>query len=72
MKIFRFKFQQNHTINKEFDFLRGEGASLIQNGGPNPHRKFQHCSSNFKIGHFDTQNFAIRSYYYVLKRNMYG
>ena len=26
MKMFCFKFQQNRTINKEFDFLRGNGG----------------------------------------------
>ena len=48
-----FKFQQNPTINEEFDFWgvktprRGQGESIskirkimIQNGGPNPHQKF--------------------------------
>ena len=53
-----FKFHQNHTINEEFDFWGVKGAgglkgalnskierSLIQNGDPNPHRKFQHSSS---------------------------
>ena len=52
-----FRFQQNHTINEEFDF-GGLGARcapiaknrkiLLQNGGPNPHRKFYHSSSIIK------------------------
>ena len=59
MKMLCFKFHQNRKINEEFNFwgdqffrgaLRGaEGPdfkiSLIQNGGLNPHRKFQHSSS---------------------------
>ena len=62
-KSSRYKFQQNRTINEEFDFcvvkgagkgggggVRGApiskfGKTFIQNGGPNPHRKFQHSSS---------------------------
>ena len=53
-----FKFHQNRPINEEFDCWgfkgpRGfQGApisknqkSLIQNGGPNTHPKFQHSSS---------------------------
>ena len=26
MKMFRFKFQQNQTLNEEFDFWRKEGG----------------------------------------------
>ena len=28
MQMFCFKFQQNRTINEEFDFLRGEGQGV--------------------------------------------
>ena len=55
MKMFRLKFQQNCTINEEFDFWgikRVRGAqiskipkSLIQNGCTKPHLNFQHFSS---------------------------
>ena len=53
MKMY-FKFHQNHTINEEFGFLGVKEAggwgvprfkknikSLLQNGGLNPHQKFQ-------------------------------
>ena len=56
-----FIFHYNRTTNKEFYFWRvkeneGEGDSIskilkspIQNGGPNPHRKFQDSSSNINF-----------------------
>ena len=31
MKMFYFKYQQNRTIDKYFDFLKGEGAKGIPN-----------------------------------------
>ena len=54
-----FKFHRNRPINEEFDFWGGliisgglEGGRetrfqkiLIQNGGLNPHQKFQHSNS---------------------------
>ena len=47
MNIFRFDFQQSRTINEEFEFapISKIRKSLIQNGGPSPHRKCQHSSS---------------------------
>ena len=57
-KMLRFNFQQNRTINEEFDFsgVKVVGGvrvapilkfrkSLIQNDITNPHRKFQHSIS---------------------------
>ena len=49
MKMLRFIFHQNQTINDFFFFEGGaerpDFKTLRQKGCPNPHRKFQHSSS---------------------------
>ena len=34
MKIFRFKFDQNHTNNEEFNFFKGRGGEWRRRGPP--------------------------------------
>ena len=60
-----FKFNQNLTINKEFDLwgVEGGGPPFIRNGGPNPHRKFRHSTSFrkcLKIGGIDLTFWEVK------------
>jgi len=34
MKMFRFKFQRNRTINEELDFWKGGGGGEARQGDP--------------------------------------
>ena len=38
--MFCFKFQQNHTINEEFDFFEGGGGIGAPGGEEAPNHKF--------------------------------
>ena len=78
-----FKFNQNCTINEEFDFwgwvkalLRGGTETIfqkfdeVQNGSPNPHRKFQYSSSIrkcLKIGGTKNRNVGVTPILYTSK-----